>query len=74
MLAAMEAAGFTTRPNEALRHCFGTHAAARLLKEGRGEGDAIRLVMSMMGHTGAESSRRYVKLAASTLRPILRRR
>jgi integrase len=73
MHAAMDAAGFKTRPNEALRHCFGTRAATRLLQEGRGEGDAIRLVMQIMGHTTTESSRRYVKLATDTLRPALRR-
>jgi len=70
---AMQAAGFKTRPNEALRHCFGTRAAARLLREGRGEGDAIRLVMQIMGHTTTESSKRYVKLATSSLRSALRR-
>ncbi len=70
---AMDAAGFKTRPNEALRHCFGTRAATRLLQEGRGEGDAIRLVMQIMGHTTTESSKRYVKLATDTLRSALRR-
>lgn len=73
MHEAMDAAGFKTRPNEALRHCFGTRAAARLLREGRGEGDAIRIVMQIMGHTTTESSKRYVKLATTTLRSALRR-
>jgi site-specific recombinase XerD len=71
MHAAMDAAGFKTKPNEALRHCFGTRAATRLLQEGRGEGDAIRLVMQIMGHTTTESSRRYVKLATSTLKSAM---
>ncbi|TMA33478.1 MAG: hypothetical protein E6J87_10040 [Deltaproteobacteria bacterium] len=70
---AMEVAGFKTRPNEALRHCFGTRAAARLLREGRREGDVIRLVMQIMGHTTTESSKRYVKLATDSLRLALRR-
>jgi integrase len=73
MHKAMRAAGFTTKPNEALRHCFGTRTAARLLREGRGQGDALRIVMEIMGHTTTESSRRYVKLATDTLRPALRR-
>lgn len=73
MLRAMEAAGFSTRPNEALRHCFGTRTAARLLRDGKGQGDAIRLVMAMMGHTSESSSKRYVKLAAETLRPVVDR-
>lgn len=73
MLRAMKAAGFSTRPNEALRHCFGTRTAARLLREGQGQGDAIRTVMAVMGHTSEVSSRRYVKLAAETLRPAIRR-
>jgi integrase len=72
MVAAMEQAGFETRPNEALRHCYGTQTAARLLGDGQGETDAIRLVMRMMGHTSHSSSERYVKLAASTLRRALR--
>jgi integrase len=73
MHQAMTAAGFKTKPNEALRHCFGTRAAERLLREGRPQTDVIRLVMDMMGHTTTESSRRYVKLATESLRLVLRR-
>jgi integrase len=73
MVKAMEAAGFRGKPNECLRHCFGTRSAARLLQGGHGQGDAIRMVMSIMGHTTAESSRRYVKLATHTLRPAMQR-
>ena len=73
MESAMKAVGFRTRPNEALRHCFGTRTAARLLQEGKGQGDAIRLVMAIMGHSTTESSKRYVKLATETLRPAMRR-
>jgi integrase/recombinase XerC len=74
MHAAMEMAGFKTKPNEALRHCFGTRTANKLLREGRGQSDAIRMVMQIMGHTTTESSRRYVKLATDTLRPAFRRK
>jgi len=73
MQKAMEAAGFKTRPNEALRHCFGTRTAARLMQESRGEVDAIRIIMHAMGHTTTASSNRYIKLATSTLRPAFRR-
>jgi site-specific recombinase XerD len=71
MHAAMDAAGFKTKPNEALRHCFGTRTANKLLREGKGESDAIRMVMQIMGHTTTESSRRYVKLATSTLKSAM---
>ena len=72
MQGAMKSAGFKTKPNEALRHCFGTHAAARLLQDGKGREDAIRIVMDMMGHKTTASSKRYVNLATATLRLALR--
>ncbi len=73
MLAAMRAIGKPKawRPNEALRHCFGTRTAERLLTEGYGEHDAIRMVMSIMGHTSDVTSRRYVQLAVEVLRSAI---
>ncbi len=70
MLKAMEDIGKPKawRPNEALRHCFGTRTAERLLREGNGEHDAIRMVMTIMGHTSAATSSRYVRLAVDVLR------
>jgi integrase len=59
------------KPNEALRHCFGTRAAERLLRDGVSNIDAIRMVMSIMGHTSSETSARYVRLGAECLRGIL---
>ena len=60
------------RPNEALRHCFGTRTAERLLRDGNGETDAIRMVMSIMGHTSAATSRRYIQLAVEVLRDAIK--
>ena len=68
MLKAMKAAGIGTRPNEALRHCYGTRAAALMLRDGYGAQDATRIIMGIMGHNSAETSARYVKLASETLR------
>jgi integrase len=73
MLAAMKSVDVHTTPNEALRHCYGTRVANRLLREGSGEGDASRKIMQMMGHTSVTTSQRYVKLAAETLRGLVRR-
>ena len=74
MLKAMEQIGRPKawRPNEALRHCFGTRTAERLLCEGQGEHDAIRMVMSIMGHTSDATSRRYVHLAVEVLRDAVK--
>ncbi|MCH7866688.1 MAG: tyrosine-type recombinase/integrase, partial [Myxococcales bacterium] len=71
--AAAKSIGCTGKwkPNEALRHCFGTRAAERLLREGVSNVDAIRMVMSIMGHTSAETSARYVRLGAECLRGVL---
>jgi integrase len=74
MLTAMKSIGKPNawRPNEALRHCFGTRTAERLLREGQGESDAIRMVMSIMGHTSDSTSRRYIQLAVEVLRYAVR--
>lgn len=73
MIAAMEAAGVKTRPNEALRHCYGTRIANHLLRDGATAGDASRKIMAMMGHTSVSTSNRYVKLAAESLRDMVRK-
>ncbi len=72
MLAAMRAAEVRTRPNEALRHCYGTRVANQLLRDGATAGDASRKLMAMMGHTSVTTSNRYVKLAAESLRDMVR--
>ncbi len=59
------------KPNESLRHCFGTRRAEILLRDGKGREDVSRLLMEFMGHTSIESSRRYVKLASESLRGVL---
>ena len=59
------------KPNEALRHCFGTRTAERLLRDGASHTDAIRQVMAIMGHTTADTSTRYVQLGAGALRGAL---
>jgi integrase len=70
MLKAMNAIGKPDAwaPNEALRHCYGTRTAERLLKDGNRQHDAMRLIMTIMGHTSVETSRRYVQLATESLR------
>jgi integrase len=73
MLAAMAKVGIRTRPNEALRHCFGTRVANKLLRDGSSINDASRKLMMMMGHTSIETSSRYVKFAAESLRDLVRR-
>ena len=72
MLTAMKSIGRERAwvPNEALRHCFGTRKAEQLLISGHSAGDVIRMIMEVMGHTSAESSRRYVQLAVEALREI----
>jgi integrase len=72
MLTAMKSIGRERAwvPNEALRHCFGTRKAEQMLMAGHSAGDVMRMVMEVMGHTSAESSRRYVLLATEALRKI----
>ena len=73
MLKAMKAIGRpgAWTPNEALRHCFGTRTAERLLRDGNRQQDALRMIMEIMGHTSVETSRRYVQLATESLRGAL---
>ncbi len=59
------------KPNEALRHCFGTRTAERLIREGMSRDAAQQAVMGVMGHTSRVTSDRYVKLAAETLRGVI---
>jgi len=59
------------KPNEALRHCFGTRTAERLIAEGRSRDDAQAAVMAVMGHVSKATSDRYVKLAAELLRGVI---
>lgn len=59
------------KPNEALRHCFGTRTAERLIGEGMSRDEAQAAVMNVMGHTSKATSDRYVKLAAETLRGVI---
>ena len=56
------------KPNEALRHCFGTRTAERLMLQGMTRDQAQAAVMQIMGHTSKATSDRYVKLAASAMR------
>jgi hypothetical protein len=55
------------KPNEALRHCFGTRSAERSLRDGAGNTDAIRQEMAIMGHTSNETSSRQVHLGSESL-------
>lgn len=59
------------KPNEALRHCFGTRTAERLIRDGMSRSEAQGAVMRVMGHTSLKTSDRYVKLAAGTLRGVI---
>ena len=56
------------KPNEALRHTFGTRSVERLMGEGMSREEAQAAVMRIMGHTSRATSDRYVKLAAETMR------
>jgi integrase len=60
------------RPNEALRHCFGTRTAERLLRDGDAEGDVFRKLMLIMGHKSAATNGRYVRVAVDLLRGVLK--
>jgi integrase len=73
LLAAMKACGVKHRPNELLRHAFGTDAANRLLAEGNSPADVSRLIMAIMGHTEVKTSARYVRLATEGLERIVSR-
>lgn len=59
------------KPNESLRHCFGTRTAERLILGGMSRDQAQAAVMSIMGHTSRATSDRYVKLAAETMRETI---
>jgi integrase len=60
MLAAMTATGLKLKPNEALRHCFATNAAARDVD--------IEKVGFYLGHADcSKTTKRYVKLSGETL-------
>jgi len=65
MLEAMKVTGMKFKPNEALRHGFATHAAAR--------GVELERVSAYLGHTDARTTRRYAKLASSDLAGVPRR-
>ncbi len=67
----MKASGVKHRPNELLRHAFGTDAANRLLAEGNSPADVSRLIMAIMGHTEVKTSARYVRLATEGLERIV---
>jgi integrase len=70
----MDQVGVKLRPNEALRHAFGTELAARLLQGEHSQADASRLIMAIMGHTEFGTSMRYVKLATASMGHLIRGR
>ena len=59
------------KPNEALRHCFGTRTAEKLIAQGMSRDEAQAAVMRVMGHTSRVTSDRYLKLAAATMRSVV---
>ncbi len=59
------------KPNESLRHCFGTRTAERLIREGMSREEAVVALMPVLGHTSRATTDRYVKLAAETLRGVI---
>ena len=73
IMAAQKVCGVRHKPNELLRHAFGTDAANRLLVEGYSGADVSRLVMQLMGHTDVKTSGKYVRLATEGLERIVRR-
>ena len=73
LLAAMKVCGVKHKPNELLRHAFGTDAANRLLAEGYSGSDVSRLIMAMMGHTEVKTSGRYLRIATEGLERIVER-
>jgi integrase len=62
MLAAMDAIGVRFKPNEALRHAFGTGAVNR--------GVALDKAGAYMGHTDPRTTKRYAKLDSAGLRDV----
>jgi integrase len=73
LLKAMKECGVKHRPNEMLRHAFGTDAANRLLAEGYSQADVSRLIMAIMGHSEVKTSARYIRLATEGLERIVSR-
>jgi len=73
LLAAMKVCGVKHKPNELLRHAFGTDAANRLLTEGYSGADVSRLIMALMGHTEVKTSGRYIRIATEGLERIVSR-
>ena len=69
---AMKICGVKYRPNELMRHAFGTDVANRMLGEGGAEGDVSRLIMAFMGHTQVGTSAKYVRLGTERLKRIVR--
>jgi site-specific recombinase XerD len=65
-LAACRAVGVEFRPNEALRHAFGTHAVNR--------GVPLDRTGAYMGHTETKTTKRYAKLDTAGLEDVLRPR
>ena len=59
------------KPNESLRHCFGTRTAERLIVEGMTLEKAQAAVMRVMGLTSRVTAQRYIKLAAETIRSTI---
>ena len=59
------------KPNEALRHTFGTRSVERLMREGMSRDEAQSAIMRIMGHQSKATSDRYVKLAAETMREAI---
>ena len=73
LLPAMKECAVRHRPNEMLRHAFGTNAANKLLAEGYSGADVSRLIMAMMGHTEVKTSARYLRIATEGLQRIVAR-
>ena len=73
LLAAIKVCGVKHKPNELMRHAFGTDAANRLLAEGHSGADVSRLIMAIMGHTEVKTSGRYIRLATEGLERIVER-
>ena len=73
LLRAMRECAVKHKPNELLRHAFGTNAANKLLAEGYSGADVSRLIMAMMGHTEVKTSARYIRLATEGLERIVAR-
>ena len=55
------------KPNEGLRHCFGTRKAEEMLRAGMSQAEAQMTIMAYMGHSEIKTSGRYVKLGAARL-------